>query len=365
MGGGIAFLIMAGLLFFTQCKKDDLEEQAITNTNSTNTSSLKSFQLPNMPDIAECLTFASDTNGILRFSSTSTLESCIACLEALEEAYYEAVMLSFSEVDTNELAAILDSLGFDDLLTYKAFEGYFGHNSLRMKIESDFDEFLDGLVIDTVEGFSLEGAPSHFIGDYPFQTILTDDGKFILEDTIYWIHSDGSYYRILALDFDLLSALELNEEDENNELIEFYDGDSGEKGAARECRSWRKTSEIPMQGCVEVGPAWMTIQTGFYNFWPASVFWAETKSYLLENGKLRRTSHLKLARATGWNRRRSGGSCNDPQTYFEEKWRRSKHVQARETYFGTRRWAISGDVMGVHHNYLCPTIGYKTSVVTW
>ena len=172
------------------------------------------------PNIDECYTGVSLSEGILNFTDQMALLNCIECLEEKTRIHKANFYSQYgSEFDTTLIidtsyTAFADSLNFDEHQVYKEFETHFSHNSLRAFMEDEINSFIEGKSDTDFTDF-----PTTFTADDEFRTVFNEEKEIKINDTIYWADTPGDMYLITNGSETLLDSLKNNQVDTSHSKI--------------------------------------------------------------------------------------------------------------------------------------------------
>lgn len=262
-----------------------------------------------IPDITDCFTGITLFEGYVRFDNIASFRATIECLAEKTEVMESEFLDDWGHLSDSLINDKEDEINYHPELVYEAFETHFGLNSLRHKLNNDEAAWLNNIPLDTTSA----NIPDHVIGDKEFQTVLSELGIFLLQDTIYFIEPVGDYYRILNKDLTILDSLIQGNWGGKNKNVEYNraNGDASRSGCKASKSSgwiWKYNSS---------GTYGMKFKSGFYNIWPKVTWYAETQSRKRKNGKykLYRTYINAYYGGTRYEKNSTGGCGSVKSTY--------------------------------------------------
>lgn len=342
---------IAATVTISSCSKEEIT----TPSNVNNTPQAKQG-VDYIPDLNDCFTGITLFDGYIRFDNIASFRATIECLEEKTNAMESDFLADWGHLSDSLINDKEDEIEYHPELVYEAFETHFGINSLRQKLNADEEAWLDNIPLDT----NSSSIPNHVIGDKEFQTVLSELGIFLLEDTIYYIEPEGDYYRILNKDLTILDSLIQGIWGGKNRNVEFNNanGDvsrSSCKASKSSGWKWKYNSS---------GTYGMKFKSGFYNIWPKTTVYSDTEAKKRKNGKYKayRGTINAYFGGTAYNYSSSSGGCGSYHAAYSKNDGNDNKKSEREnsTWWNTRlRWK-SCEHAGGHYfnkvgNYLtCP-----------
>lgn len=141
-----------------------------------------------------------DENGVLVFDDVNEFKYFFEWAEIESQNYVDSFLVNYSDLTGDELADSLFEAGFNSDLPLQIFEESFpGYNSLRKKIETEMQPYLE------LDDFDFAETPdAYFINDPFFRTILNEDGAYRIGDTTYFILDSGYVALGPSADYNLV-----------------------------------------------------------------------------------------------------------------------------------------------------------------
>lgn len=323
-------LFLISFATFQSCKKDKeiTKNNQISNSNSRGFLS-PDFASPYVPDLDDCLEGVSLYNGYIRFTSYEAFRNTFLCLSEKDSMMEKSFLDNWGYIqDDSLLNYIEDTLGYNIEGAYEEFESNFEYTSLRSVMVGLEEEWSESLPLDT------NNYPEHVIGNRELQTLLDNNGIFIIADTIYKFEKEGSHYQIKGLFFSALdSIVEQGRYYGNNTNViykkNFFSRDTC-RGYGSSGTTWH-----------DKGKFTTGVRCYYYNVGPISVAAATTisRKYAGGKAKLYRTSMRAIAGGTRWNST-ALGNCGDNSVQYLNPYKeqRKKRWTRSHLWFYKSRW---------------------------
>ena len=177
----LVFILLILSMYFVSCRKNVIE----SNEN----------------DIVKVKSLVDGYN-ILSFSTMEEFKKTLIVLNDKLEEYDDEFLKQHKDLSYDGLFNLEELIGYNEFRPLEEYEEKLNFYSLRKKLQEDLILFEDGNNLSTKDPFF------DIIYDETLQTLLNDKREVIIDDTIYKLNIDGSYFIIDTVDFDLLSSIE-------------------------------------------------------------------------------------------------------------------------------------------------------------
>lgn len=326
----IAFLLT---LSFYSCDKAELTQNETTQANKFE--SQETMRQSSMFDYIESINVNNGLNtecenNILIFPSWEKYHQTIDKLDELTENYCDTFDANIpANISDDEYDALCESTGFDEDNILRQFEEDLGFCSLRQKIITAEDAWLDN---QSETGPFIGNDPDDdFIDDESERALLNEGHEVIIGDRIKgyiiykFIDDLGNFYQINNMDLDVLQALNHGEIPEGNPNLII---NNSQNPTYDECK--KEVKEINMEyGTTNRFKRISKIRKGVHSPFGPSKIKATTKGYKLKRRKWKRRRTNITASINGIDLSISGiiyVNCSKEQELLVTKSRKRRRV---------------------------------------
>lgn len=347
------YLALSALMIFGACSKPNEIDELTLTQNRSNFSSGQSY----VPDLTECYSGVSVVNGLIKFASVDDMKNTLECLKQKSIEMDDEFLEDYKSLNDSLLNLKMEEISYREEMVYEAFEQHFGIVSLRSRLFDETNDWLNN------PPYNYSNHPNHIIGDEPFQTVLTQDGEFMLVDTIYLIDENGRYFRILNGNFNTLDSIKTGTWSKMNRFVETHSPNGGTGRGS--CKSSHKSDWWPEYDHPTQRNYTLECQVGFYSIWPVVNGYANSKSYKRKGSKNKsyKTNMDTDTDGTYWSRGEDGDCGDDSESYAKYKdVKKRTSYSADATLWGARRRWDKCYHKGHHY---AQTVGHAYYCVNW
>lgn len=275
---------------------------------------------------------------ILAFETMEDFKHTMNELERQCEAYDDAFVAHFADLDEEELYNKEQELNYSEFKPNTDFENYFQFafsNADYLVAEANY--------LEQGDLNEAEDPDNHFIGEPEERSLLNICNEVVINDTIYKLTENG-YFEISDGDFGKLALLDAFGED-LPENVRFVGGENSSSMRITTCKLQESKENCKNNSSNSRRIKWWLKKSN--NPW-GSYFTAKTKNYKKKNGGWKKYRTRAKAGVEGHTYTFCEGGVGTEYTYKEKsKKRRTVRKKIRIKYYN--QYIKSGEVKGYHY----------------
>lgn len=275
---------------------------------------------------------------ILVFETMDDFKHTMNELERQCEAYDDAFVAHFDDLDEEELYDKEQELNYSEFKPNTDFESYFGFASSNADYLVAEAQYLEQGDLNEADD-----PDNHFIGEPEERSLLNACNEVMINDTIYKLNENG-YFEISDGDFGKLALLDAFGED-LPENVRFVGGENSSSMRESTCKQKKIKNNRKNNSSNSRRIMWWLKKSN--NPW-LSYFTAKTKNFKKINGKWKKYRTKAKAGVEGHAYIYCEGEVGTEYTY-EEKYKKRRTVRKKILVADYNHYIKPGEVKGYHN----------------